>query len=88
MKFKQTVLTMVTVGTLSFGVGKLMIPSPPNVDWKEHFVEPGDSVWTIAKESNVHHSDLRDVVDMIQSHNKINTDLKPGMIIEYPVEKK
>ncbi len=56
-------------------------------EWKAHIVAPGDTLWTIARGSNLR-EDLRDIVYMINEKNRISSGhIESGDIIEYPVLK-
>lgn len=55
-----------------------------DVEWVEYVVQPGDTLWGIARHNNNY--DTRVLVDAIKTHNNINEYIIPYTVIEIPVE--
>ena len=55
------------------------------VKWETVRVEKGDSLWSIIDARNSDVVDVRDLVHLTKEHNKMDSNIKPGMVIEVPV---
>lgn len=55
------------------------------VKWETVRVEKGDSLWSIIDERNSDVVDVRDLIQLTEERNKMDSNIEPGMIIEVPV---
>ncbi|WP_165822430.1 LysM peptidoglycan-binding domain-containing protein [Paenibacillus montanisoli] len=87
MKHRVSIYALIVFTLLSVVIWRNGQSDFNNVQWEQYVVGSGDTLWSIAKMSNVE-EDTRDIIAVMQDHNDMKSvDLHPGDVVLYPVSK-
>lgn len=87
---ENIIIIVMIIIALLFAVGMRMAEKShgKNLRYETVIVTRGDSLWKIGIEKCPKHMDIRDWIDDVNIHNKINNDVYPGMEIEVLTDEK
>ena len=61
-------------------------PTPEILCYEEYRIKSGDTLWTVARQSNGYDSlDTRKIIDDIEAESDCSADIYPGQTIYIPV---
>jgi nucleoid-associated protein YgaU len=81
------ILVIVVVSMLGSFIFEARARGEAAVDYHEHMVKPGDTLWTIAQKYTNGEGDIRKYIYDIKKANEMeNSDLFPGQILCIPFE--
>lgn len=82
--FIGIVITIALLTTIMVGCSHLK--TPDIIGYEDYVVQPGDTLWNIAKESNGWNAvDTREIIHDIKSESNCTADIYPGDVIYIPV---
>lgn len=76
------------IGSVAFMVWLFVASDTNTYAYEEtttYWVEPGDTLWRIAREYSTDHQDVRRVIDIIESLNDCDATIYPGQCLTVPV---
>ncbi len=81
---KYRICSFLLVLLIIFAITRVKAEGKKEIQYQEVIVQPGDTLWALAKKHKDSSTDIRDYIAHIQQLNQIRSIIHPGDVLVFP----
>lgn len=82
--FKYRIFSFLLILIITFAITRVKAEGKREIQYQKVTVQPGDTLWDLAKKYKDSSTDIRDYISHIRELNQIRSFIYPGDILMFP----